>query len=92
MNAGPFSRAFAVILAAMFGCMMVYASILREVNQGRDRSERRVFSDRSKFFEVLDLHGKEYPNSKKRVVLWLLTGVFPLGLAAVAAIQYFHPN
>jgi hypothetical protein len=76
----------------MFGCSLIYGSILREVNLSRDRSERIGFTDRARFFEVLELHGKGYPNSKKRVVLWFLTGVFPLGLAALVAIQYFHLN
>jgi len=92
VNGTLFSSIFAVILIAMFGCTLAYGSILREVNLGRDRSERISFTDRARFFEVLELHGKEYPDSKKRMVLWLLTGVFPLGLAAVVAIQYFHLN
>ena len=92
MNQSLFSPIFALILVAVSGCTLVYALILREVNLARDRSERIGFTDRSRFFEVLELHGKDYPSSKKRVALWLLTSVFPLGLATVVVIQYFHPN
>jgi hypothetical protein len=89
MNARIASPIFATILIAMFVCTVAYASVLREVNHGRDSSEQIGLFERSRFIEAIELHKRDYPKSRKRLMLGLVTGVFPLGLAALVILQHF---
>jgi len=92
MNWNVASPIFATILITMFACTIAYALILREVNQGRDRSQQIGFSERSRFIEVLELHKQDFPTSKKRLVLWAMMAAIPVGFTAVLILQHLRPQ
>lgn len=92
MNWNFASPIFATVLIVMFACTIAYALILREVNQGRDRSEHIGFFERARFIEVLELHKQDFPSSKKRLVLWSLTAIIPVGFTAVLILQHLRPQ
>ena len=86
MSVNPVPTTFAVVLLALFAGNITYTLIVRDVNQTRDSWEKVGHFERRRFIEDLELHKQAFPSSKKRLVLWLVIGVVPMGLA----VAFFH--
>jgi hypothetical protein len=64
--------ALVIIFVAIVGCNLAYCFILQEVNKGRTKEERISRFENLRVWEVLQLHKEAHPQSRKRILLWVL--------------------